>query len=87
MVRRCLRQRDRAAGLLALAALLPLGLQTVFAVMLNLGFVAFSAQIPLLTGNLHSIVDCALLGAALSVFRSETILRDTAPPACGWAGA
>lgn len=87
MVRRCLRQRDWAAGLLALAALLPLGLQTVFAVMLNLGFVAFSAQIPLLTGNLHSIVDCALLGAALSVFRSETILRDTAPPACGWAGA
>ena len=53
---------------------------TAFAVVLNLGFVLFSAQLPLVTGNLHSVADCALIGLALSAFRSESILRDTAMP-------
>ena len=54
--------------------------RSVFAAVLNLGFVLFSAQLPLVTGNLHSVVDCALIGLALSAFRSETLLRDTAAP-------
>ena len=55
--------------------------QRAFAAALNLGFVLFSAQLPLVTGNLHSMVDCALIGLALSAFRSESILRDAAAPA------
>ena len=54
-------------------------MQTVFAVVLNLGFVLFSAQLPLVTGNLHSVVDCALIGLSLAAFRSESVLRDAAP--------
>ena len=50
-----------------------------FAAALNLGFVAFTAQLPLVTGNLHSVADCALIGLALAAFRSETLLRDGVP--------
>ena len=65
---------------LVLAVVGTLAAQSVFAAVLNLGFVLFSAQLPLVTGNLHSVVDCALIGLALSAFRSETLLRDTAAP-------
>ena len=80
MLRRCACQQSQSGKLLALAVGLTLAGQSAFAVALNLGFVLFSAQLPLVTGNLHSVVDCALIGLALSVFRSETLLRDTAAP-------
>ena len=80
MLRRCACQRSQSGKLLALAVVGTLAVQTLFAVVLNLGFVLFSAQLPLVTGNLHSVVDCALIGLALSAFRSESILRDTAVP-------
>ena len=68
-----------AVCMLALAAVGTLAMQSVFAVALNLGFVAFTAQLPLVTGNLHSVADCALIGLALAAFRSETLLRDGVP--------
>ena len=81
MLRRCACQRSQSGKLLALAVVGTLAVQSVFAVVLNLGFVLFTAQLPLVTGNLHSVVDCALIGLALSAFRSESILRDAAAPA------
>lgn len=81
MLRRCAYQRSQSGKLLALAVVGTLAVQSVFAVVLNLGFVLFTAQLPLVTGNLHSVVDCALIGLALSAFRSESILRDAAAPA------
>ena len=80
MLRRCARQGRQSGQLVALAVVLTLALQSIFAVVLNLGFVLFGAQLPLVTGNLHSVVDCALIGLALSVFRAESILRDAAAP-------
>ena len=80
MLRRCACQRSQSGKLLALAVVGTLAVQSVFAVVLNLGFVLFSAQLPLVTGNLHSVVDCALIGLALSAFRSESLLRDAAVP-------
>ena len=80
MLRRCACQRSQSGKLLALAVVGTLAVQSVFAVVLNLGFVLFSAQLPLVTGNLHSVVDCALIGLALSAFRSESLLRDAAAP-------
>ena len=79
MLRRCACQRSQSGKLLALAVVGTLAVQSVFAVVLNLGFVLFSAQLPLVTGNLHSVVDCALIGLALAAFRSESVLRDAAP--------
>ena len=80
ILRRCARQRSQSGKLLALAVAGTLAVQSAFAVVLNLGFVLFSAQLPLVTGNLHSVADCALIGLALSAFRSESILRDTVVP-------
>ena len=80
MLRRCARQSGQSGQLVVLAVVLTLALQSVFAAVLNLGFVLFGAQLPLVTGNLHSVVDCALIGLALSVFRAESILRDGAAP-------
>ena len=80
ILRRCVCQRSQSGKLLALAVVGTLAVQSAFAVVLNLGFVLFSAQLPLVTGNLHSVADCALIGLALSAFRSECILRDTAVP-------
>ncbi len=50
--------------------------------MLNLGVVALSVHIPLLVGNLHTVLDMALLGLALSVLRGDPVGRlvDCAPP-------
>ena len=79
MLRRCACQKGQSGRLLALAVILTLAMQSAFAAALNLGFVAFTAQLPLVTGNLHSVADCALIGLALAAFRSEAVLRDAAP--------
>ena len=73
---RCLRQRQQLGRLIALAVVLSLGLETLFSAALNLGYVIFSAHLPLIVGNLHTVIDMALIGLALSTFRGGSILRD-----------
>jgi hypothetical protein len=65
--------------MLALSVILPMGLQAVFSMVLNLGFVLFSVQMPLLIGNLQTVLNMALVGLVLSVFRGDSIARETAP--------
>ena len=48
----------------------------VFSAMQNLGYVLFSASMPLVTGNLSTVVTMGLIGLALSVFRQEPIARE-----------
>ena len=81
LVVRCRRQRSGWGRLLALAVLLPFGMQLSGGVVLNLGVVALSVHIPLLVGNLHTVLDMALLGLALSVLRGDPVGRlvDCAP--------
>ncbi len=76
---KCLRQRNQAGRLVALSVILPLGLQMLFSVMQNLGYILFSASMPLVTGNLPTVVTMGLIGLALSVFREEPIARDSCP--------
>lgn len=76
---RCLRQKSRGGKMLALSVILPMGLQAVFSVVLNLGFVLFSAQMPLMVGNVQTVLNLALIGLVLSVFRGDSIARETAP--------
>lgn len=73
---RCLRQRSQTGRLIALSVVLPLALQVVFSIVLNLGYVLFSVTMPLFVGNLHTVVDMALIGLALSVFRGESISQE-----------
>lgn len=59
-----------------LAVVLTLAGQLLFSVALNLGFVLFAAGLPLVVGNLQTVLDMALIGLALSVFRGASIGRD-----------
>ena len=71
-----LRQSYLPGRLVVLAVTLTLGLQTLFSAALNFGFVLFSASLPLVVGNFQTVVDMALIGLALSVFRGDSIARE-----------
>jgi len=76
MLLRRLRQKSRAGKMVVLSVVLPLCLQALFSVVLNLGFVLFSTQMPLVVGNVQTVVSMALVGLALSVFRGDAVCRD-----------
>jgi len=71
-----LRQKHCLGRLVVLAVVVTLAGQMLFSVILNLGFVLFSASLPLVAGNLQTVIDMGLIGLALSVFRGDSILRD-----------
>ena len=73
---KCFWQRNQAGRLVALSVVLPLALQTGFSVVQNLGYILFSASMPLVTGNLPTIVTMGLIGLALSAFREDSIARE-----------
>lgn len=75
LVVRSRRQRSGWGRLLTLAVLLPFGIQLAGGVVLNLGVVALSVHVPLLVGNLHTVLDMALLGLVLSVLRGDSVGR------------
>ncbi len=74
---RCLRQKSQLGRMVVLAVVLTMVFQAIFSVILNLGFVLCGATMPLLCGNLHTIIDMALIGLALSVFRGGSIVRES----------
>ncbi len=73
---RCLKQKSQLGKMVSLSVLLVLGGQIFFSLVLNSGIVLWGAELPLLVGNLHSVLDMGLIGLALSVFRGETIARE-----------
>ena len=75
-----LRQKCRGGRLLAWAVLLSLGVQAACGAALNMGYVLFSVSPPLVVGNLAAVVQLALVGLALSVFREDAIARDGSMP-------
>lgn len=76
---RCVRHQNRLGRLLTLAVVIPLFLQALCSVAWTLGFPLFSASFPLVMGNLNTVLDMALIGLALSVFREAHIARDVIP--------
>lgn len=70
---RCLRQKSQLGRMVALAVVMTLAGQAVISAALNLGFVLFSAELPLVVGNLHTVLDMGLIGLALSVFRGDSV--------------
>ena len=71
MLAKCLKQKNTLAQLTVLAVVVPLLLRGIWAVILNLGVVMFTVHFPMLTGNTVLVIDMALIGLALSVFRQE----------------
>lgn len=79
---RGLRQTHRLGRLVVLAVALSMGLRLLVSTAINLGFVLFAPSFPMLGGNTYIVVDMALIGLALSVFRGDSIAREefTPPP-------
>ena len=65
--------RNCFGRLLVLSAALPLAVQAVGAVALNLGFMLTSVPFPLLSGNLHTVLTMGMVGLFLSVFRQQSL--------------
>ena len=65
--------------MIALSVVVPLGVQLVFGVTMNLGYVLLSAAMPMVVGNMATVVTMTLIGLALSVFREAPIARDSCP--------
>ncbi len=70
---KCVRQSSQTGRMLAMAVVLNLGLRMLWSIALNLGFVLFSAEFPLVIGNLRSVADMFMIGLALSAFRGDTV--------------
>lgn len=68
---RCLKQKSQLGRLVVLAVLLVLGGQIVLSLVLNSGIVLWGVELPLLVGNIHTVLDMGLIGLALSVFRGD----------------
>ena len=73
---RCLRQLRGSGGMLAAAVFLTLAAQFVSSVLFNCGIRLFVAYFPFVMGNLNTVIDLALLGVALSVFRQAACPED-----------
>ena len=60
-----------------MAVILPLTMQAMLSTAWSLGFTLISAPFPLIVGNLTTVLNMGLLGLALSVFRGDSIARNT----------
>lgn len=73
---RAARQKHAFGSILALAALaMPVG-NLAASIAANAGYVLFPAYCPFVSGNVHTVIDMALLGLALSVLRQEKLGED-----------
>lgn len=82
LLARGLRQTHRLGRMVVLAVGLTMGLRLLLSTAMNLGFILFNVTFPMLNGNTYTVVDMALIGLALSVFRGDSIAREeyTPPP-------
>jgi cell division protein FtsW (lipid II flippase) len=67
--------QDSLGRFICLAAILTLGVQSIVALLGNLGILPTICACPFITGNMHTVFDMALLGLSASVFRQRNIIR------------
>ena len=80
---RCMRQKNQLGRMIVIAVVMSLSIQGVASVAWNMGFTFLSASFPLIIGNLNTVLNMALIGLALSVFRGDSIpeyVTQTEPP-------
>jgi len=71
------KQKSQLGRLIVMAVILPLTMQAMLSTAWSLGFTLISAPFPLIVGNLITVLNMGLLGLALSVFRGDSIARNT----------
>ncbi|MDF2686575.1 MAG: hypothetical protein K0S55_1757 [Clostridia bacterium] len=75
--RLCLKQKSILGLLMSLSVMLIFTFQTVFYILANLGFIFTSFSLPLISyGCTATIINMALIGVMLSVFKSGSIVKD-----------
>ena len=76
-----LKQKSTLGLLVSLSVVLTFTLQAVGYVLTNLGFILFAPiSLPLVSyGNTATIINMALIGLMLSVFRTGSVVNDSAP--------
>ena len=70
---KCHRQGNALGRMVAMAIVLTLGGQIVISILMNLGFLLLSASCPFIVGDVLTMLNMALMGLLLSVFRQERI--------------
>lgn len=74
---RCTKQKSQLGRLIVIAVVMSLSVQAVVGVVWNMGFTLLSASFPLIVGNLNTVLNMGLIGLALSVFRGDSIARNS----------
>ena len=74
---RCTKQKSQLGRLIVIAVVTSLCVQAMVSIAWNMGFTLLSASFPLIVGNLNTVLNMGLLGLGLSVFRGESIARDS----------
>ena len=77
MLFRCTKQKSQLGRLIVIAVVMSLLLQAMISVMWNMGFALLGASFPLIIGNISTIFNMGLIGFALSVFRGDSIARNS----------
>ena len=75
---RCTRQKSQLGRLMVIAVVVSLSVQAMLSIAWNMGFTLLGASFPLIIGNLNTILNMGLIGLALSVFRGDSIARNSA---------
>lgn len=74
---RCTKQKSQLGRLIVIAVVMSLFVQAVVSIAWNMGFALLSASFPFIIGNLNTVLNMGLIGLALSVFRGDSIARNS----------
>ena len=77
LLQKCTKQKSQLGRLVVVAVVMSLSVQALVSVVWNMGFTLLSASFPLIIGNLNTTLNMGLIGLALSVFRGDSIARNT----------
>lgn len=74
---RCTKQKSQLGRLIVIAVVMSLSVQAMVSVVWNMGFALLNASFPLVIGNFNTVLNMGLIGLALSVFRGDSIARNS----------
>ena len=74
---KCTKQKSQLGRLIVIAVVMSLSVQAMVSIAWNTGLALLSASFPLVIGNLNTLLNMGLIGLALSVFRGDSIARNS----------
>ena len=74
-----MQQKSQLGQLVIIAVVMTLLVQLFFSLMYTLGITLLGAFFPLLAGNVNMVINMAIIGLALSVFREDSIAQNKQP--------